>query len=113
MPIVLREAGNTFQEDLEDTEEEEEELRVSQLVFSDTKGLQLSQQLKDNDDLARGSSSEDGQEYLVSKELGSVAKQDNKNATMQKTGDNFAKRSSKHPESSKKSQHGSESPSRR
>ena len=44
VPILLREPGNTFQDE-EDTDDEidKEELRVSQLIFSHEKGLVLSQ----------------------------------------------------------------------
>ena len=45
MPILLRKPGATVDEDFdsdEDPEPEEDNLRVSQLVFSKSKGLQLS-----------------------------------------------------------------------
>ena len=92
---MLREPGNTFQDEeySEEDELEKEELRVSQLIFSKNTGLQLSQQLKQSEldhAMAAGSqqlrspSSSEGDEehdggYLMSKALDSLTKSTNKN----------------------------------
>ena len=42
IPIVLREPGNTFQDEMDSDSEEANELRVSQIVFSKDQGELLS-----------------------------------------------------------------------
>ena len=105
VPILLREPGNTFQDE-EDSEDEleKEELRVSQLIFSKNTGLQLSQQLKQSElehaaRIKSPSSSEDEEDggYLISKALDSVTKSTNKNLieSMGNSGEGFAVKKSK------------------